>query len=118
MIKTKIDYRERASICGRFGEMRAILHRHLEESPGIELLSVVVDCQELGSTGWSIAVIRATAEARVFLLSVQAGRRRPNLTVAEHLLHFDRRWNPAIENSAPHRVLRIDQKNERKGTAH
>jgi len=38
MIKTKIDHRERASICGRFGEMSAILHRHLEESPGIELL--------------------------------------------------------------------------------
>jgi hypothetical protein len=62
MIKTKIDHRERALICGRFGEMSAILHRHLEESPGIELSSVVVDCQELGSTAWSIALIRATAK--------------------------------------------------------
>jgi len=70
MIKTKIDHCERASICGRFGEMSAILHRHLEESPGIELLSVVVNCQELGSTAWSIGLIRATAKASVLLLSV------------------------------------------------
>ena len=56
--------------------------------------------------------------SRVFLFSVQAGRASPNLTVAEDLRHFDRRWNPAIENSAPDHVLRIDQKNERKGTAH
>jgi len=118
IIKTKIDHRERASICGRFREKSAILHCHLEESPGIELLSVVVDCQELGSTAWSIGLIRATAKARVFLVSVQGGLTSPNLTVAEHLLDFDRRWNSAIENSVPHRVLRIDQKNERKGTAH
>jgi len=72
MIKTKIDHRERASICGRFGEMSAILHRHLEESPGIELLSVVVDCQELGSTAWSIGLIRATAKAR--LVTFRVGR--------------------------------------------
>jgi len=49
---------------------------------------------------------------------VQGGLTSPNLTVAEHLLDFDRRWNAAIENSAPDRVSRIDQKNERKGTAH
>jgi len=64
MITSTIDHRERALICGRFGEMRAILHRHLEESPGIELLSVVVKRQEFSSTAWSTALIRATAKDR------------------------------------------------------
>ena len=38
---------------------------------------------------------------RAVLLAVQAGDTSPNVAVAEHLLHFDCRWNPAIENSAP-----------------
>jgi len=65
MIATTIDHRERALICGRFGEMSAVLHRHLEESPGIEVSSVVVKRQEFSSTAWSIALIRATARDRV-----------------------------------------------------
>src|SRR5208283_2280834 len=49
----------------RSGQISAILHRHLEESPGIELSSVIVDCQELGSTVWSIGPIRATTKGCV-----------------------------------------------------
>jgi hypothetical protein len=65
MIETKLDLFERALIFTRFGEMSAILHRRLEERHGIEVSSVVVECQELSATAWSIALSRATVKDRV-----------------------------------------------------
>jgi len=49
----------------RFGELSAILQCRLEENPGIELSSVVVKCQAVGSTALSMALTRATAKDRV-----------------------------------------------------
>ena len=34
-----------------------------------------------------------------------------NLTAASHVIHFDRWWNPAVENQATDRAFRIGQKN-------
>ena len=46
----------------------------------------------------------------VFLLSLRAGGVGLNLTRAAHVFHFDRWWNPAIENQATDRAFRIGQK--------
>ncbi|WP_372365352.1 DEAD/DEAH box helicase [Candidatus Uabimicrobium sp. HlEnr_7] len=45
-----------------------------------------------------------------FILSVKAGGVGLNLTAANHVIHFDRWWNPAVENQATDRVFRIGQK--------
>ncbi len=45
-----------------------------------------------------------------FLLTVKAGGTGLNLTEAAHVLHFDRWWNPAVENQATDRAFRIGQK--------
>ena len=50
------------------------------------------------------------AQASVFILSVKAGGVGITLTKANHVIHFDRWWNPAVENQATDRVYRIDQK--------
>ena len=47
---------------------------------------------------------------RVFLLSLKAGGTGLNLTAANHVFHFDRWWNPAVENQATDRAFRIGQK--------
>lgn len=44
------------------------------------------------------------------VLSVKAGGTGLNLTAANHVIHFDRWWNPAVENQATDRVYRIGQK--------
>ncbi|VAX32277.1 Uncharacterized ATP-dependent helicase YwqA, partial [hydrothermal vent metagenome] len=44
-----------------------------------------------------------------FVLSVKAGGVGLNLTEANHVIHFDRWWNPAVENQATDRVFRIGQ---------
>ncbi len=45
-----------------------------------------------------------------FILSLKAGGTGLNLTAASHVVHFDRWWNPAVENQATDRAFRIGQK--------
>ena len=45
-----------------------------------------------------------------FVLSLKAGGTGLNLTSASHIIHFDRWWNPAVENQATDRAFRIGQK--------
>jgi non-specific serine/threonine protein kinase len=44
-----------------------------------------------------------------FVLSLKAGGTGINLTAASHVIHFDRWWNPAVENQATDRAFRIGQ---------
>lgn len=45
-----------------------------------------------------------------FVLSLKAGGSGLNLTAASHVIHFDRWWNPAVENQATDRAFRIGQR--------
>ncbi|MEX1229401.1 MAG: DEAD/DEAH box helicase [Planctomycetaceae bacterium] len=45
-----------------------------------------------------------------FVISLKAGGTGLNLTAASHVVHFDRWWNPAVENQATDRAFRIGQK--------
>ena len=45
----------------------------------------------------------------IFILSLKAGGLGLNLTAANHVFHFDRWWNPAVENQATDRSHRIGQ---------
>jgi non-specific serine/threonine protein kinase len=47
--------------------------------------------------------------APFFVLSLKAGGAGLNLTAAAHVIHFDRWWNPAVENQATDRAFRIGQ---------
>ena len=44
-----------------------------------------------------------------FVLSLKAGGTGLNLTAASHVIHFDRWWNPAVEDQATDRAFRIGQ---------
>ncbi len=46
----------------------------------------------------------------IFVLSLKAGGTGLNLTAANHVIHYDRWWNPAVENQATDRAYRIGQK--------
>ncbi len=48
-------------------------------------------------------------ELPFFVISVKAGGTGLNLTAASHVIHFDRWWNPAVENQATDRAYRIGQ---------
>src|SRR5207247_1623947 len=48
-------------------------------------------------------------QRNVFILSLKAGGIGLNLTAANHVFHYDRWWNPAVENQATDRAFRIGQ---------
>lgn len=48
-------------------------------------------------------------EFPIFILSLKAGGTGLNLTAANHVIHYDRWWNPAVENQATDRAYRIGQ---------
>lgn len=56
-----------------------------------------------------IAVFNSDSEPNAFILSLKAGGFGLNLTRATHVVHFDRWWNPAVENQATDRAHRIGQ---------
>lgn len=51
----------------------------------------------------------AETEPSIFVLSLKAGGVGVNLTKANHVFHFDRWWNPAVEDQASDRAFRIGQ---------
>ena len=53
---------------------------------------------------------QAQDDVPFFVISVKAGGTGLNLTAASHVIHFDRWWNPAVENQATDRAYRIGQK--------
>lgn len=56
-----------------------------------------------------IEQFQAGEGAGVFILSLKAGGIGLNLTAANHVFHYDRWWNPAVENQATDRAYRIGQ---------
>jgi SNF2-related domain/SNF2 Helicase protein/Helicase conserved C-terminal domain len=56
-----------------------------------------------------VTTFQSGAGPPVFLLSLKAGGTGLNLTAANHVIHLDRWWNPAVENQATDRAFRIGQ---------
>ncbi len=81
-------------LAGVFGQTGLVLHGETEVKKRQELVRQFQ--QEDG--------------APFFVLSLKAGGTGLNLTAASHVVHFDRWWNPAVENQATDRAFRIGQK--------
>jgi superfamily II DNA or RNA helicase len=56
-----------------------------------------------------VSQFQADENIPFFVLSLKAGGTGLNLTAASHVIHFDRWWNPAVENQATDRAFRIGQ---------
>ncbi|MEX2460241.1 MAG: DEAD/DEAH box helicase [Paenibacillaceae bacterium] len=56
-----------------------------------------------------VAKFQGTEYVPFMVLSIKAGGVGLNLTMANHVIHFDRWWNPAVENQATDRAFRIGQ---------
>ncbi|KGA97367.1 helicase SNF2 [Alkalihalobacillus alcalophilus ATCC 27647 = CGMCC 1.3604] len=57
----------------------------------------------------AIKYFQENEEVPAFILSLKAGGVGLNLTAATHVIHYDRWWNPAVENQATDRAFRIGQ---------
>ena len=59
-----------------------------------------------------VARFQQADEPLLFLLSLKAGGTGLNLTAANHVIHIDRWWNPAVEDQATDRAFRIGQRRD------
>src|SRR4029077_10262972 len=100
---------EKALVFTQFKEMTGPLATHLEcvfGRPGLILhgATPVKERQHL------VERFQQDAGPPFFVLSLKAGGTGLNLTAASHVMHFDRWWNPAVENQATDRAFRIGQR--------
>lgn len=109
MLEEVMESGERALIFSQYAEMGAILRSHLEETFGEEVPFLHGGVPR---TRRDAMVERFQADENAphfFILSLKAGGTGLNLTRANHVFHFDRWWNPAVESQATDRVYRIGQ---------
>ena len=100
---------DRSLVFTQFTEMGGMLERHLRHR---------LQCEVLWLHGGVTKRARDSMVERfqsgdgppVFLLSLKAGGTGLNLTAATQVVHFDRWWNPAVEDQATDRAYRIGQK--------
>jgi non-specific serine/threonine protein kinase len=117
---------ERALLFTQFAEFGAMLRAHLSARFGREVLylhggvakaerdAMVARFQSAdggapGSRGGS-GDGHGGGSAPIFVLSLKAGGTGLTLTAANHVIHVDRWWNPAVEDQATDRAFRIGQK--------
>ena len=103
------ERQEKALIFTQFKEMTEPLARHLEsifKRPGLTLHGQTT----LKTRREMVDSFQKEEGPPFFVLSLKAGGVGLNLTQACHVIHFDRWWNPAVENQATDRAFRLGQK--------
>ncbi len=101
---------ERALIFTQFAEMGEILVQYLARSLGIATQFLHGGTPAKTRDGMVKRFQEDEHAPPVFILSLKAGGTGLNLTRANHVFHFDRWWNPAVEDQATDRAFRIGQK--------
>ena len=109
MLEEILAVGERALVFSQFSEMGMILRRHLQEVFGREVLFLHGAVPKRQRDRIVERFQTESDASSIFLLSLKAGGTGLNLTGANHVFHFDRWWNPAVENQATDRAFRIGQ---------
>jgi SNF2 family DNA or RNA helicase len=100
---------DRALIFTQFAEMGKLLQGYLREDLKRETLLLYGGTSKPQREAMIDRFQNDPQGPRLFILSLKAGGVGLNLTRANHVFHFDRWWNPAVENQATDRVFRIGQ---------
>lgn len=109
MLEEALQAGDRALVFTQFAEMGELLKAHLQETFAQEVLFLhgAVSKQKRERM---VERFQSDGDApQIFILSLKAGGVGLNLTKANHVFHFDRWWNPAVENQATDRAFRIGQ---------
>jgi SNF2 family DNA or RNA helicase len=99
---------ERALVFTQFAEMGTLLQAHLGPRLGAELPFLYGGVTKRRREEM-VDLFQADDGPPVLILSLKAGGVGLNLTAANHVIHYDRWWNPAVEDQATDRAFRIGQ---------
>ncbi len=103
------ERQEKALVFTQFREITAPLENFLRDIFGRSGL-VLHGQTPVGKRQAMVEAFQREDGPSFFVLSLKAGGTGLNLTAASHVIHFDRWWNPAVENQATDRAFRIGQK--------
>lgn len=99
---------DRLLIFSQFTEMAGLLQDYIQTRFGVPTLYMHGGVPAKKRAGM-VEQFQREDGPPVFLLSLKAGGTGLNLTRANHVFHFDRWWNPAVEDQATDRAFRIGQ---------
>jgi len=108
MVDELLAVGDRALVFSQFAEMGGMIRRHLQGQLGCEVLFLHGAVPQKQREAM-VERFQTEDGPPVFVLSLKAGGSGLNLTAANHVFHFDRWWNPAVENQATDRAFRIGQ---------
>jgi len=100
---------DRALLFTQFAEFGALLRSHLRDRFGQEVLYLHGGTRKADRDAM-VARFQADDGPSILILSLKAGGTGLNLTAANHVIHVDRWWNPAVEDQATDRAYRIGQR--------
>ncbi|MBT9314229.1 DEAD/DEAH box helicase [Leptothoe spongobia] len=109
MLEEVISEGDRALIFTQFAEWGKLLQEHLKEHLGEDALFLYGSTSQPAREAMVDRFQQDPNGPKLFILSLKAGGVGLNLTRANHVFHFDRWWNPAVENQATDRAFRIGQ---------
>ena len=111
MLEEVLAVGDSALVFTQFVEMGELLQRHIIETFKAETL--FLHGRTPANQRERMVMSFQEAEApTIFILSLRAGGAGINLTRANHVFHFDRWWNPAVESQATDRAFRIGQRRD------
>ena len=102
---------DRALVFTQFAEMGHLLQARLQERFAREIPFLHGGTRKADRDAL-VERFQGPAGPPVLLLSLKAGGTGLNLTAANHVIHFDRWWNPAVEDQATDRAFRIGQRRD------
>jgi SNF2 family DNA or RNA helicase len=109
MLEEALSVGDRALVFTQFAEMGHMLHGYLQSLFGLEVLFLHGGTAQKQRDRMVARFQGERSGPPVFILSLKAGGTGLNLTAANHVFHFDRWWNPAVEDQATDRAFRIGQ---------
>jgi hypothetical protein len=106
VLDERLDAGDKVLVFSQYADMCKIIDRYLHESgiPSLYLDGQTRNRQEL------VRTFQTDPSIKVFVLSLRAAGFGITLTAASSVIHYDRWWNPAVENQATDRAYRIGQK--------
>ncbi|MBM4380212.1 MAG: DEAD/DEAH box helicase [Deltaproteobacteria bacterium] len=110
MLEEAVAAGDKALVFTQFREMGDKLVEHFSASLGCEVVFLHGGTSKKSRDELVRRFQEEPRGPRVFVLSVKAGGTGLNLTAASHVFHFDRWWNPAVEDQATDRAYRIGQR--------
>ena len=109
MLEEALSIGDRALVFSQFAEMGYMLQGYLQSLFGVEVLFLHGGTPLKQRDRMVARFQQDRSGPPIFILSLKAGGTGLNLTAANHVFHFDRWWNPAVENQATDRAFRIGQ---------